>query len=105
VTQEVVKAERLRTEINKILNEQITATDMVCSNSVCSKVSLSGTKRTLKSLATKLYKQQLATKLAAIKACKPKKHGKKDDRKITVDYFNDLSDAIDKLPREDTVCK
>lgn len=104
VTTDVQNAETIRTEINKIVR-QLTAPDLVCSSSVCTNVSVSGTKKTLKSLATKLYKQQLATKLSAIKACRPKKHAVKDNRKVTIDYFNDLSKAIDRLPREDRVCK
>jgi hypothetical protein len=99
------RAETLNREINTMIDSKLTTRNFICPNTVCTTISCAPTIRTLNKLAGRLFSLQRGIKLEAIRACKIKpKNNKADKRKRSEDYYNDLADAIDKLPRNKTEC-
>jgi hypothetical protein len=77
---------------------------LVCPAVVCPSSSKTTDKARLYSLASQLYRHAKQSKLNAIKACKPRESGGRDNRPQTENYLAELRKAISALPSTVSDC-
>lgn len=97
------RAQSLYDSIKDQVKTNFQASQLLCPQTVCSKVSTKETSSSLNRYTNRLYKVQKQAKLRAISQCHTPDH-KGDNRKRTEGYRDDVLSAIRKLPSTSTRC-
>ena len=87
-----------------LLEDEYLQVQKVCPDSICTTVSSTLVLRKLRNHATRLYRYQLSLKLSAIADCHTPDENYDPNAKVTIDYYNDLLEAIRRLPNATTRC-
>jgi hypothetical protein len=97
-------AKKQMRKLKSILDTKITNSVMICSDSVCTKVSTGKIAKRLRQIIKDLFNSAKKSKSRYIINCAIGHHGGGDSRKVTEDYRDDALKAVKKLPKKKTKC-